>query len=199
MPPVRSHSFTSRRLGRRGRIVLAALAGLVAAACSAGGEGSGGSLSAGPYMPGADATGDTGTRGESDGPESDGDETSGGAMGSSSGDPIDPTEPVSESSTGVATDDSTGDAPPTMSCGELAQMQGFVVGACEHNGNGACGGVGTPTTDCDLCCDVCPAGNSCGALAQASGWAAAACETPGNPACGGMGTPTCDCTVCCEQ
>ena len=40
------------------------------------------------------------------------------------------------------------------SCGELAQQGGWQDALCEWNGNGACGGQGTPTWDCDFCCEV---------------------------------------------
>lgn len=39
-----------------------------------------------------------------------------------------------------------------VSCGDLATQQGWDWAACEWNGNGACGGQGTPTSDCDHCC-----------------------------------------------
>jgi hypothetical protein len=65
-------------------------------------------------------------------------------------------------------------------------------------GNAACGGQGTPTTDCDFCCDICSEGPTCGDLAQQQAWAFANCEANGNGACGGSGTPTCDCDFCCE-
>jgi hypothetical protein len=89
---------------------------------------------------------------------------------------------------------------PLPSCGELAETEGFVLGACEVNGNGACNGMGTPTNDCDFCCDVCETGNglSCGQLAEQQGWEFANCESDTNNACNGTGTPTCDCNFCCE-
>jgi hypothetical protein len=31
-------------------------------------------------------------------------------------------------------------------------MNGWTTALCEWNGNGACGGEGTPTWDCDVCC-----------------------------------------------
>lgn len=41
----------------------------------------------------------------------------------------------------------------TMSCGELARAQKWGDGAlCEWNQNGACGGNGPATSDCDHCC-----------------------------------------------
>lgn len=39
-----------------------------------------------------------------------------------------------------------------ITCGDLVAQQGWDWGDCEWNGNGACGGVGTPTSDCDYCC-----------------------------------------------
>jgi hypothetical protein len=41
-------------------------------------------------------------------------------------------------------------AAPT--CGDLAKQNGWANAACEWNGNGACGGVGPSTSDCDHCC-----------------------------------------------
>lgn len=41
-----------------------------------------------------------------------------------------------------------------VSCGGLADMNGWGMASCEWNGNGACGGSGTPTCDCDFCCEV---------------------------------------------
>ncbi len=94
---------------------------------------------------------------------------------------------------------SSGD-PPTLTCEELAQMQNFVASRCEVGGNNHCNGMGTPTVDCDWCCEICgqPDDQSCGDLATANGWAAANCEWNDNGACGGQGTPTCDCDVCCQ-
>ncbi len=41
-----------------------------------------------------------------------------------------------------------------MSCGELAAHNGWVSASCEWNGNAACNGQGTPTYDCDYCCEA---------------------------------------------
>ncbi|MEW5847850.1 MAG: M23 family metallopeptidase [Myxococcota bacterium] len=49
------------------------------------------------------------------------------------------------------------------SCGDLATQNGWSQAACEWNGNGACNGVGTPTWDCDFCCDT-GGGSSSGGL-----------------------------------
>jgi hypothetical protein len=38
-------------------------------------------------------------------------------------------------------------------CGDLAAQNGWANAMCEWNGNGVCGGQGTPTSDCDVCCD----------------------------------------------
>jgi hypothetical protein len=38
------------------------------------------------------------------------------------------------------------------SCGQLAAINGWSSAKCEWSGNGACGGWGTPTHDCDFCC-----------------------------------------------
>lgn len=93
---------------------------------------------------------------------------------------------------------STTTSTPGVTCGDLAEASGYTVGVCEAGGNGACGGVGPETLDCDHCCDVCDAGITCGDLATRQGWAAANCESDTNNACGGQGTPTCDCNFCCE-
>ncbi|MEM6290560.1 MAG: M23 family metallopeptidase [Myxococcota bacterium] len=96
-------------------------------------------------------------------------------------------------------DDEEEPEPPELpTCGQLSEQEGYINGACEWNGNGACNGMGPATSDCDHCCDVCDFGTTCGDLAAEQGWAAAACEWNGNGACAGSGTPTCDCDVCCE-
>lgn len=87
---------------------------------------------------------------------------------------------------------------PLPSCGQLSAEQGYISGACESNGNGACGGQGPASSDCEHCCDTCDAGITCGDLAEEQGWTAASCESNGNGACGGSGTATCDCDACCD-
>jgi len=91
-------------------------------------------------------------------------------------------------------------------CGDLAKQSGWANALCEWNGNGACGGIGAATSDCDHCCDASQVpppdpqqGPSCGELAAQNGWANAACEWSGNGACGGVGTPTWDCDHCCQK
>ncbi len=39
-----------------------------------------------------------------------------------------------------------------LTCGAYAQQAGWASSMCEINGNGACGGQGAPSTDCDHCC-----------------------------------------------
>lgn len=41
-----------------------------------------------------------------------------------------------------------------VSCGDLAEQNGWALANCEWNGNGACNGQGTPTCDCNFCCEV---------------------------------------------
>jgi hypothetical protein len=55
------------------------------------------------------------------------------------------------------------------SCGELAQENGWAQAACEWNGNDACGGLGTPTYDCEFCCEVGGSGGSSGAGGSGGG------------------------------
>jgi hypothetical protein len=97
--------------------------------------------------------------------------------------------------------------PSGPSCGQLAAQNGWTNALCEWNGNGACGGQGTPTSDCDHCCDASappppppppPSKPSCGQLAAQNGWTDALCEWNGNGACGGQGPATSDCDHCCE-
>ncbi len=104
------------------------------------------------------------------------------------------------SSSTAGMEDSSAEPPPTLTCEQLAQMNAYVAWRCEGGGNNLCQGMGTPTLDCDLCCEICGrAGDtSCGDLAISSGWPKALCEWNGNDACGGQGTPTCDCDFCCE-
>lgn len=111
----------------------------------------------------------------------------------------DPACPPAATTTGT-TEGSTGDAPPTQTCAQLADAQGWALFRCEQ-GDTQCNGVGTPTTDCEHCCEYCgdPGAVSCGDFAISQGWAAANCEWNGNGACGGAGsTATCDCDFCCE-
>lgn len=86
-----------------------------------------------------------------------GDETEGGAADDvseddgtnddvgSTGEPPDP-DPMPDPS-----DDGSMMGP---SCGEVASQGGWQDANCEWNGNGACGGQGIPTWDCDFCCEV---------------------------------------------
>lgn len=86
-----------------------------------------------------------GTTGAGEGSEStagDGPGPGDGAM--TSHDSGDPMRPGDESSGGA-------EGP---SCGDLAEANGWRLAACEWNGNAACGGQGTPTWDCDYCCEV---------------------------------------------
>lgn len=92
-------------------------------------------------------------------------------------------------------------APADPSCGELAIALGYGQAACEWNGNGACGGVGPSTWDCEHCCNLDalePASVSCGEWAARNGYFEAACEWNGNGACGGVGPSTWDCDHCCD-
>ncbi len=108
--------------------------------------------------------------------------------------------------TGMSTggEESTGSTgeppPPTLECDELAAQELWANWRCEAGGGTQCNGVGTPTTDCDFCCELCgePGDVSCGDYATMQGWGAANCEWNGNGACNGIGTPTCDCNFCCE-
>jgi hypothetical protein len=50
-------------------------------------------------------------------------------------------------------EDATSGGNPDPSCGELAAQIGWPNALCEWNGNEACGGSGTPTWDCDVCCE----------------------------------------------
>lgn len=96
--------------------------------------------------------------------------------------------------------------PDEMSCGDLAAKNGWEAAYCEWNGNGACGGQGAATNDCDHCCEVAPAEEpadpepqlSCGEVADLYGFASGLCEWNGNGACGGNGVPTWDCDYCCD-
>ncbi|HJL16100.1 MAG TPA: M23 family metallopeptidase [Sandaracinaceae bacterium LLY-WYZ-13_1] len=100
------------------------------------------------------------------------------------------------------------DPPSTLPCGEVAARLGFAEPACEWNGNGACGGHGPSSADCDHCCDrAAPermrtfdrsAGASCGGWADDHGYDEPACEWNGNGACGGRGPATADCDHCCD-
>lgn len=102
--------------------------------------------------------------------------------------------------TGEPGDSSSSDGAPTLSCDQLAAQEGWMYHRCQSNGDSQCNGAGTPTTDCDYCCEYCgaPGAVSCGDLATMNGWGPANCEWNGNGACGGVGTPTCDCNFCCE-
>jgi hypothetical protein len=104
--------------------------------------------------------------------------------------------------TGEPSDGSSGSSsggPPVLSCDELAMQEGWMLYRCQA-GDIQCNDMGTPTTDCDYCCEYCGEQGdvSCGGLAAMMGWGAANCEWNGNGACNGMGTPTCDCNFCCE-
>lgn len=106
-------------------------------------------------------------------------------MGSPNGLDLDYPEPVTSRNCSLS------------SCGELAATLDYAAGRCEVNGNGACGGSGPATSDCEHCCDTCESGVTCGDVAQEQGWTAATCEAFGNGACGGQGVSTCDCDFCC--
>ncbi len=98
--------------------------------------------------------------------------------------------PPPDTTTGVE------EPPPPPSCGELAGSQGWKGSLCEVNGNGACGGQGAATSDCEHCC----AAPSCGQLAGQLGWGDdALCEQNGDGICKGTGQPTWDCQLCCDQ
>lgn len=43
-----------------------------------------------------------------------------------------------------------------LSCGGWGAAEGYARAACEWDGNGACGGEGPATADCDHCCDLGP-------------------------------------------
>lgn len=106
-----------------------------------------------------------------------------------------------DTTTGMPPGDSSGD-PPMLTCAELAAMEGWMYTRCQ-NGDSQCNSMGTPTTDCEFCCEYCgDAGDvSCGDHATDQGWppGSAMCEWNGNGACGGMGyTGTCDCDFCCQ-
>lgn len=120
--------------------------------------------------------------------------------GTPCGDPACDGPPPTTGTTGNPPGDSSGEPPPMLTCDELAAQEGWMFHRCESGGGTQCNGVGTPTTDCDFCCEYCgePDAVSCGDLAMNNGWAAANCEWNGNGACGGSGTPTCDCNHCCE-
>jgi murein DD-endopeptidase MepM/ murein hydrolase activator NlpD len=57
-----------------------------------------------------------------------------------------------------------------ISCGDLAQQNGWAQAACEWNGNNACNGQGTPTYDCDYCCQVGGSGGSSGSGGGSNGF-----------------------------
>lgn len=44
--------------------------------------------------------------------------------------------------------------PSAVSCATLGQLRGAAVPMCEFNGNGACGGEGAVTNDCEHCCQA---------------------------------------------
>lgn len=71
-------------------------------------------------------------------------------------------------------------------CGELG---GGAI--CEHGGNGACGGVGARTRDCDHCC-----GGSLPTCGEAAG---TTCETQLRRCAGHELRASSDCTFCCGQ
>src|SRR5262245_55582820 len=82
----------------------------------------------------------------------------------------------------------TADAPAALgsaaigvSCGDLATAHSIPSATCEWNGNGACGGNGVPTADCDGCCSTL----TCGDYATAFDVPSPACEAGGNAACNG--------------
>lgn len=111
----------------------------------------------------------------------------------------DPDCPAPET-TGMPGDSSGGT--PMVTCDELAMTEGWMYYRCQQ-GDSQCNGVGTPTTDCEFCCEYCgePGDQSCGDHATAQGWPAgsAQCEWNGNGACGGQGyAGTCDCDYCCQ-
>lgn len=76
------------------------------------------------------------------------------------------------------------------SCGELATQSGWAGALCEWNGNGVCGGKGTPTDDCDYCCST--GGGSGGSVG--SGGSAAGGSGGGAPTLG-FGYPVGDKTT----
>jgi murein DD-endopeptidase MepM/ murein hydrolase activator NlpD len=100
-------------------------------------------------------------------------------------------------------------ASETVSCGRWASAMGYAAAACERGGNGACGGRGPSTYDCDHCCDgaapdrgaalLASSDFSCGDWARHAGYRDPACERGGNRACGGRGPRTNDCARCCDR
>jgi hypothetical protein len=116
--------------------------------------------------------------------------------GDAGGDP--PVDDGSGTDDGSGSDDGGGES---LSCGDVAAKNGWAEAYCEWNGNGACGGSGTATLDCDFCCEVPKAEApqlSCGEVAEQYLFANPLCEWNGNGACGGNGIPTHDCDFCCD-
>lgn len=100
--------------------------------------------------------------------------------------------------------------PSTMSCGEYSIAAGYDDGACEWNGNGACGARGPATNDCEHCCDwstlpfdpvsgEMTSEMSCGEYADHVQFTNAQCEWNDNGACDGVGARTWDCEACCDR
>ncbi|RYE84972.1 MAG: N-acetylmuramoyl-L-alanine amidase, partial [Myxococcales bacterium] len=52
----------------------------------------------------------------------------------------------------VGTPDQCNVAPPSTTCAERASAQGWSGWSCEQGGDGACGGQGEPSSDCEVCC-----------------------------------------------
>lgn len=123
--------------------------------------------------------------------------------GASGGGPTGGSPAGGDPSGGEPSDPSTGAGGNEASCGDLAAQNGWSEAYCEWNGNGACGGQGASTWDCDHCCaspsppPPPPPDPSCGELAAQSGWSWSLCEWNDNGACAGQGTPTWDCDFCC--
>jgi hypothetical protein len=86
---------------------------------------------------------------------------------------------------------------PAMSCGQLADREGWRTPLCENGFNNACNGLGVETGDCRRCCSSTVL--SCGQLAERNGWQRPRCESNGNWACGGQGPATADCAHCCNS
>lgn len=196
-------------------IALLGLVGLFTTACYDGSDGdtglvSGGSLptltgltsstdptsSSGATEPAVTST--SGATGSADATTADvPDDLSSGTGSSSSGAPTGGVdgETTTTTTTGVPDMTTGGDPPPPPSCAEVAGSQGWQMGLCENNGDGACDGAGQATIDCEHCC----AAPSCGQLAGKLGWGDdALCEQNGDGICKGTGQPTWDCQLCCD-
>jgi hypothetical protein len=139
----------------------ATAAGWVAAAlvtaCSGGGDEGGGAGGASATSGGGSGGRPSSIGGGTGWPDGGG-TTSGGSAGVASGGSA-----GGSASPGFGgTPTGSGGATQGPSCGELAQQSGWASASCEWNGNGACGGRGTPTYDCDFCCEAGGSGGSDG-------------------------------------